>query len=357
MTMFLFLPAGTTGYRWMRVDDARIVDEGEGVPVSDAPVIAVVPAEDVTLHWAELPSRSPAQAVAAARLLVAEASAAPLAELHVAVGDEGGVDRPIGVVAAGAMRDWLAMLAAAGVDPVAVVPAPMLLPRPDEGYVRADLTGVGVVRGTSSGFADDPVLTDLITGGVAPTTLDREALTAALFAAAAGPALDLRQGAFARRRRFALDWPLIRRLAVLALLILAVTLAISLVRIAKYSFGATALEAQADAVARTGLPRGETVTDAARQLDERLSRVRGPGLGFTATTAAVFAAVRATPGSEVTALDFQANGDLRLSVAVEREALATDLKRAIESAGFAVRAGTFQANAGRVTGDLTVSAR
>jgi len=119
MTMFLFLPAGATGYRWMRVDDARIVDEGEGVPVSDAPVIAVVPAEDVTLHWAELPSRSPAQAVAAARLLVAEASAAPLAELHVAVGDESGVDRPIGVVAVGAMRDWLAMLAAAGADVVA----------------------------------------------------------------------------------------------------------------------------------------------------------------------------------------------------------------------------------------------
>jgi general secretion pathway protein L len=144
---------------------------------------------------------------------------------------------------------------------------------------------------------------------------------------------------------------------VLALLILGVTLAISLVRIAKYSFGATALEAQADAIARTGLPRGETVTDAARQLDERLSRVRGPGLGFSATTAAVFAAVRATPGTEVTALDFQANGDLRLSVAVEREALATDLKRAIEAAGFTVRAGTFQAAAGRVTGDLTVTAR
>jgi general secretion pathway protein L len=141
----------------------------------------------------------------------------------------------------------------------------------------------------------------------------------------------------------------------LSLTILAVTLAISLVRIAKYSFGADALEAEADTVAVTGLPRGETVVDASRQLDERLSRVRGPGLGFTSTTAAVFAAVRATPGTEVTALDFQANGDLRLSVAVEREALATDLKRALESAGFSVRAGVFQAAAGRVTGELTIS--
>ncbi|WP_380787344.1 type II secretion system protein GspL [Sphingomonas sp. R86521] len=357
MTTLLFLPAGETGYRWMRVVDARIADEGEGLPLGDDPVVAVAPAEDVTLHWAELPSRSPAQATAAARLLVAEASAAPLAELHVAVGDEGRPDRPIGVVGAGLMGDWLAALAAEGIDPVAVVPAPMLLPQPAEGYARAEIAGVGVVRGTSSGFADDALLTPLITGGVAPVMVSPEALADALVAAAGAPALDLRQGPFARRRRFALDWALIRRLAMLALLILAVTLAISLVRIAKYSFGADALEAQADAIARTGLPRGETVTDPSRQLDERLSRVRGPGLGFSATTAAVFAAVRATPGTEVTALDFQANGDLRLSVAVEREALATDLKRALESAGFTVRAGTFQMAAGRVTGDLTVTAR
>jgi len=356
MTTLLFLPAGETGFRWMRVADARVVGEGEGIPeATDDDMIAVAPADAVTLHWAELPSRSPAQATAAARLLAAEASASPLAELHVAVGDEGASDRPIGVVGVATMRDWLRMLAEAGVDPVAMIPAPMLLPRPEEGYARADLAGSGVVRGTSSGFADEARLTELITGGTAPTTIDRDTLEAAIVAGVAAPTLDLRQGPFARRRQFALDWALIRRLALLSLTILAVTLAISLVRIAKYSFGADALEAEADTVAVAGLPRGETVVDAGRQLDERLSRVRGPGLGFTTTTAAVFAAVRATPGTEVTGLDFQANGDLRLSVAVEREALATDLKRALEAAGFTVRAGVFQAAAGRVTGELTVS--
>jgi general secretion pathway protein L len=339
MTTLLFLPTGETGYRWMRIADARVVEEGEGIPDAiDDETIAVAPADAVTLHWAELPSRSVAQATAAARILASEASASPLAELHVAVGDEGASDRPIGVVGAATMRDWLRMLADAGVDPVAVIPAPMLLPRPEEGYARAELAGSGVVRGTSSGFADEARLTELVTGGTAPTTIDRDTLEAAIVAVAASPTLDLRQGPFARRRRFAIDWGLIRRLALLSLTILAVTLAISLVRIAKYSFGADAL-----------------VVDAARQLDERLSRVRGPGLGFTNTTAAVFAAVRATPGTEVTGLDFQANGDLRLSVAVEREALATDLKRALEAAGFTVRAGVFQAAAGRVTGELTVT--
>ncbi len=357
MTTLLFLPAGETGYRWMRVLDARVVGEGKGIPDTalDEPTIAVAPADAVTLHWADLPTRSVAQATAAARILASDASASPLAELHVAVGDEGAGDRPIAVVGVATMRDWLRMLADAGVDPVAMIPAPMLLPRPDEGYARAEIAGNGIVRGTSSGFADEARLTDLVTGGTAPATLARDVLEAAIVAVVASVPLDLRQGSFARRRRFAIDWRLIRRLASLSLTILAVTLAISLVRIAKYSFGADALEAEANTVAVTGLPRGETVVDASRQLDERLSRVRGPGLGFTNTTAAAFAAVRATPGTEVTGLDFQANGDLRLSVAVEREALATDLKRALEAAGFSVRAGVFQAAAGRVTGELTIS--
>lgn len=357
MTMLLFLPAGDAGYRWLRMGDAGLMARGDGLPAGDDPVVAVTPADAVTLHWAELPTRSAAQATAAARLLAAEASAAPVSELHVAVGDDGEGNRPIGVVGAGMMQAWLEQLAASGIDPVAVVPAPLLLPRPDQGFVRGDIAGQGVVRGRTSGFADEARLTDLITGDAPPVQLDRSALDAALVAAAADPALDLRQGPFARRRGFAIDWRLVRRLTLLAATILAVTLAISLVRLARYSFAADRLEAQADALAATALPRGETVTDPARQLDERQRRTIGPGLGFGATAAAAFAAVRTVPGTEITAIDFTPDGALRLSVATEREALATDLKRALEHAGFTVRASTFAANGSRVAGELTVTSR
>ncbi|MEG8056095.1 hypothetical protein QP150_04320 [Sphingomonas sp. 22L2VL55-3] len=33
MTTLLFLPAGETGYRWMRVADARVVGEGRVSPM------------------------------------------------------------------------------------------------------------------------------------------------------------------------------------------------------------------------------------------------------------------------------------------------------------------------------------
>ena len=86
-TNLLFLPPGEGGdYRWMRIEDERIAASGEGLPQGDGEVIAVAPADAVSLHWADIPARSTAQAAAAARLLAAEVSAAPMDELHVAVG-------------------------------------------------------------------------------------------------------------------------------------------------------------------------------------------------------------------------------------------------------------------------------
>jgi general secretion pathway protein L len=351
---YLFLPPGDGPFRWARVENGALT-EGEGVPADPGEVIAVAPADAVALHWAELPTRSTAQATAAARLLAADASAESVSDLHVAVGDEGPGDRPIGVVGVDAMRRWLVDLAQVGVDPVAIVPAPMLIPAPGEGYARAELGGQGVVRGPASGFADEARLTELLTGGVAPGTLGRGEIAAAL--ARPDRPLDLRQGLFARRRKLAVDWRLIRRLGGYALAILLVTLSISLVRLTRYSFGADMLEARADAIAAQGLPRGSTVTDASRQLDERLAGLRGPGQGFSATAAAVFAALQAVPGSELTTLSFESNGSLRLGVTTATEASVTDLKSAIERAGFAVAAGTFQSAGGRVSGEFTVSPR
>lgn len=361
-TLVLFLPGAELPWRWLRIAGDVVQARGEGFPdsidVDAPPPIAIAPADAVTLHWAELPDRSVAQSVTAARILAADASASPIADLHVAVGREGDViERPIGVVGMGQMAGWLATLAANGVDPAAILPAPMLLPRPDEGYFRADLGGEGVVRGPTSGFADEARLTELVTGGAAPVILGREELEAAIVAAIANPPLDLRQGVFARRRRFAIDWALVRRLGWLSAAILAVTLCISLVSLLKYSFAADAVEQRTDLLARQGLPRGETVNNADRQLDERLSRLRGAGLGFTRTGAALFSAVRAVPGAEISTLAFDPNGDVRATLSTEREGQATDVRLRVEAQGFTARLSTLASSGGRVSGQITVSAR
>jgi general secretion pathway protein L len=153
------------------------------------------------------------------------------------------------------------------------------------------------------------------------------------------------------------DWGLVRRLAWLMLAVLSVSLLISLVQILRYNLAADALERQADLLARQALPRGETVNDADRQLDARLSGLRGGGAGFARTAAAVFAAVRALPGVELRTISFEANGDLTVTVATENEGQITDIESRIASYGFVPKSGPLQSGGGRVSGTITVSPR
>ncbi|WP_294354681.1 type II secretion system protein GspL [uncultured Sphingomonas sp.] len=361
-TTLLFVPpAADQPWRWWRMRD-DVLDEGEGMPPVEAdatnPVVAVAPADAVTLHWAALPARSAAQAAAAARIVVSDATATP-GDLHVAVGvareGDDGEERAIAVVSPERMAAWLAEMNVRGIDPVAMLPAPLLLPTPEEGWLRGDVAGQAVVRGRSAGFADEARLTELILGDTEPVALARDEVWRAAADAAATWPLDLRQGPFARRTRRAIDWATVRRLGLLVAAILLATLAIDLVRIARYSLGADTLEARANAVARQGLPRGAGEGDAARMLGERLSRLRGPGSGFSRTAAAVYQIVQAVPDSEVTALDFQPTGALRVSLSVAGEGQANSVKTQLERAGFTVTSGVFQQSGGRLTGDLTVA--
>lgn len=362
-TLALFIPpTADAPWRWIAVRDGAVVARGDGLPSPDQPsdthIAAVAPADAVALHWADLPDRSAAQAITAARLLVAEASVSPLGDLHVAVGREADVaSSPIAVVAVARMSSWLTALAEAGFAPVSVVPAPMLLPRPDEGYVVGDFGDGRVVRGTTSGFADEEGLTALIVGDAPLTLLDRDALESAVVAALADPPLDLRQGPFALHRRAAIDWVLARRLAWLVAAILAVTLAITLVSIVRYNLSAASLEAQADAVARQGLARGEAVDDAARQLGDRLTRLRGGGAGFSQTAASVAAAVAAVPGAEITGLAFDPAGKLNVRLAVQSQGQIADVQSRLAAAGFSAEGGTFAGSTGRIAGVLTVTPR
>ncbi|MBX9796315.1 type II secretion system protein GspL [Sphingomonas sp.] len=359
MTRVVFLPGDDAdGARWLRLAGGSVAARGDGLGAGEEPVVAIAPAADVALHWATLPARSPAQAQAAARVVLADQLLSTPAETQVAVGAApAGEERPIAVVSTGRLRAWLGELAEHGIDPEAIIPAPLLLPVPETGFVLGDLGGERVVRGPRAGFADDPVLTELLTDGATPALLDQAALETALAAAVATPALDLRQGEFSRRRPVVINRAMLRRAGWLVAAVALVMLATQLVQLVRYGWAAGSLERRAAELARTGLAPGEAVEDAPRQLTERLARLRGPGNGFSATAAALFQAMRAVPGSEARALSFDAQGRLTATLVTQSEAQIADIAARLRDAGFVAEPGAVSGSAGRYQGELRMVPR
>ncbi|WP_243453603.1 type II secretion system protein GspL, partial [Polymorphobacter multimanifer] len=168
---------------WWQLDDAgRIVARGTGTPPAVTPVIAIPPADAVSLHRITLPNLAPAQAQAAARMMATEFAAAPLESLHTAIGSPGpDGQRWLAITGADAMAGWLASLDALGVSPAAMVPAPMLLPPDPQGAVAWPLGPLLLVRAAlpdgPRAFAAEPDLAEALLP-VAPRLLDAEAVAA-----------------------------------------------------------------------------------------------------------------------------------------------------------------------------------
>jgi general secretion pathway protein L len=322
-------------------------------------IIAVVPGDAVSLHWLEVPAGlAPAQAAAAARLMAADVSAQPVSDMHVAVGPEadGEAARAVALVPAITMAGWIGRLQAQGLDPDVVLPEPLLLPRPDEGFIRHDRGPLPLFRGRSDAFSIEPELAELVLADADILTLDSDQFEAGIGEAVAHPPVNLRQGAFAKRRRWKLEWKLIRRLASLALGILLVTLAIQVVSILRYTYAADALEVEANRVAARALPR-VTVTNAPTQLERRLTELGGGGAGYSDIAASVFAAVRDTPNVELTGLIFDPTGSLRATVQADSPSTLSAFQERISASGFTVEAGPLRTGGGRPVAELTVRAR
>lgn len=322
--------AGEAGVeRWLLLADDGGVSRGEGD--GDLPVLAdgraalAVPGEAVTIHWLTLDEGlAPAQAAAAARLMLADASLAPLADMHLAVGAAEGRRTPVALVPNERMTAWLAAAVAAGVDPDPVVPTPFLLPAPAEGLARRQRGAVADYRGESVAFAIEPELAGALTGDAAVADLDEAGFEAGLAEALAAPALNLRQGAFARRRRLRVVEGSWRKLAAYGLALAALTLVIQIAAILSYTFAADRLENEIAARGQSGAP------------------ARGAGFGPVASL--LFEAIRSTPNAELTRLDWRADGSLAASLRVDTPATLAALRARAEASGLRVEGGAPNGN-------------
>lgn len=317
----LLPPDIDTPVAWLTVADGVTIAHGtgDGWPRQEDVTIRallIAPASAVSLHRALLPDLAARQAQAAARLMAVENALGDADALHVATGPrdaDGALD--VAVVANADMVAWLGWAEAHGLDAGPVVPAALLLPRPEDGFVRGRVGAETIARDKSAAFALDPELAGLVIGETPVADVADADIQAALYAALDDPPLDLRQGVFARRKSRTLDWALLKRLAVLAGLILLASLIMALVTIAKLTSDTDHLDARALAAARTVVPDVSSVEQAQAALEARAVARGVGGRGFSANAARLFAALDQSPAATLTAFDVAADGGVRATIA------------------------------------------
>jgi general secretion pathway protein L len=299
-------------------------------PAEGESVIGIAPASAVSLFRADLPDLAPAQALAAARLLAADRTAAPIETLHVAIGaadQSGGLW--VAVVDKALAGTWVAGLDAIGCDDAPIIPAAMLLPAPAAGFTTAEIGGETILRSTTLASVDDPVLSPLLVGD-APAVALGAATVAALFDDAADdPPFDLRQGTFARKKSWHFAPRDGRRLAYAAFALALISLAIPVTEVIRLNRASAAMEA------KTALLESASLGDGA-SAEERLAALRGPGAGFNATITAVRAAVLATPNAELSNASFDRDGQLTVTAHASAPTELEALRNHIIAAGFEV---------------------
>ena len=364
---FLLLYLGANGEGpWLRLDDGRAADRGEGLASIPPPpdgsdraetVIGVVPGSDVAIHWVDLPDLAEPQAAAAARLMASEVSAERPENLHVSLSTrrDGEDERVMGVVASPLMAAWIAEGQAAGYDPDALVPETLLLEPPDDGLATTPSGSLVLARGARTAFAAEPELVALLAPDARLIPVGADEVEARLASVLAAGPLDLRTGPFRKRRRWRIDWALVRRLAILGALCFLANAAIQLALIAKYDADADQAETRAVAVARAALPRGTAVRDPQAQLGERLSALRGGGIGLAPTLGGLFEALRAAPAVEVQAVSFDPSGTLRATLSAAGSGDLDALRAALTARGLIVEAGPPSTAGGRSIAEYRIS--
>jgi general secretion pathway protein L len=320
------------GDGWLLLESGGVAvrggpDDLVEVPAGTRTALAV-PGAEVTIHWLELAEGlAQAQAAAAARLMLADASAEGLGDMHVAVGNAENGLTPVALAPNALMADWVAT------DPDMIVPSSLLLLPPDEGLARRDTGAVPDYRGAAAAFSVEADLAELLTGEAPVRALDEAEYEAGLTAALTPPVINLRQGAWARRRQWTVDASSVQRVGWLVLVLAALSLVVLLAQITRYNSAASALEDQAAALG-----------------------ARAPGTDnrprFTPLAAILFGAIQAVPNVELGPLEYRPDGTLAATVTADTPATLQALRRQIETGGLQVQEGSAQPAGPRPSAEL-----
>ncbi|MBN8829316.1 MAG: general secretion pathway protein GspL [Sphingomonadales bacterium] len=351
---------------WYRVADERIVRrgrglewlppegaDGEGAQVGNA--MLVLPPHATTLHWIATPGMTPRQGAAAARLMALEASIGDADQLHAAIGENEDPEAPhvVAVASQSAMTHWMEWAKEHGLPQASFVPSALLLPTPEDGFVRGPIGGTDVVRGRDTAFEGDEQAAAFIIGDAPVTQVPADSIDDALLMALEEPPLDLRQGRYARRAPAMFDGARLRRIAIMIGCIALCSLLISLLTIIRLHAEASRLDAQTVALAKTIDPEIDDPQVAEARMSGLLAMRGGRG-GFTGMMAGIMIALQANANVTLTNVNQSADGSLRLQLSANRAEEINDVLIAFQEAGWRISANAVQQRGARLVADIMV---
>lgn len=366
-TLVLALPAvpdarDATTYWWSIVDDA-IVARGadaawrdhvteDGVHVR---VIALAPAAATRIGFAHVANMPPRQAAGIARLQALETALGDPATLHfVTKGPSApGEQFVTAIVANATMLEWLDWLEAMAVDAGSIIPAALLLPL-SENWRAASIAGEPVIGRSGIVFPNEPSLVSALVGQDEVAEVSPETLDVQLLAAVAAPPIDLRVGAFARRRRWFVDGARIRELVVLLAFVPLIALMLALANLWQLDASADRLDADSVARASASLGKPVMIADAEAELNVRASHIAGAGGQFATPLAALYQQMQGETTISTTSLGWRGDGTLAATLAAPRIDEINRLLLGLQRDGYTVTAVPRQGSDGRSMADITI---
>lgn len=358
---FIFqLPEQPTGYPistyWWAIVDGKIVahDADESWPeraLSAARrIIALAPSAAVRVDARDRPAdaASDRQAETIARLKAVQASLGEAEALHaVAAARESQVITA--VVDNGVMLGWLDWSRSAGIEPDVVVPTAALVR--EEEWTCAEIGADTIVVGEGRFLPGEPELVAHLADVGDIRQLDEPAIAALLVSAAANPPLNLRQGRFAKRRRFIVDARRVRELALLAAAIPLVTLLWAIASIVMLDRSTDRLDAETAAVASAALGHPVAFEEAETALRQRQGSVGG---GLALPLSALYRHLQSAPGVSATVIGYRRDGTLSTTLAAPTVDEVNGLLLALQRDAFRITAVPRQSADGRSMVDVTI---
>lgn len=339
-------------------DDGAVLQRGVLLPDAaqpETPVIdrLVVPGAEVVARWLDLPDRNDRQARSAVAFLLQDDIADDGGDLHICigVGDSGG-QRLAAITSVSRVQGWLDAAAARGVYPASVTPDYLMLRPDDEGQTLA--AGFGdllAVRGPGIAFSAERPLAEAVLGDRPRRMLALSELEPMLAGAASWPEINLLQGVFGPRSEQQTVGN-VRRLVILALVLLVSPVLLSVARIGVDLIAAQHIEGRAIAGARTIWPRSIPADADIEVVRARLAEQQTADR-FADLTADLFSAIERTPGAQIDSLAYGPAG-LNAGLSYGNYSDMDQLITAGGRVGLLIAADSTVTEGGRITSDISV---